>query len=617
MEAEIHRRSAGLRLLSLRLRTPQLIIVAAVWLIATSFSIWLVHEYGNDFPFMDDFVYLPAIQATPSCQFLWGQHNEHRILLPKLGYLGLLWCSGGNFKSVQYFNAICLCVLSLGLIVTAAAARGRVRITDAFFPAALLGSNHIVNLLWSFQIAFILPTALACALLMIIAHSRGPVKASMVLLAGITILMLPLCGASGLLLTPGFTLWLLLCAWRSWRDQEARRIWPCALAIVFSLANVGMILFYLWGYHQPSHDWLLYLEGHRQPASRWGVAAVGALARAAIEVAATGTGLVGQAAWPISGFVTVGVLLLGLAVSLGRAWTCSDRLRPQGVALFCLSFCCLALGIAWGRVDWPASACLEPRYATLMVPMFLGIYLALVLCEDKQPARLAQLVLLGLALAALPLNVREGIGYARSFASRFSDLRHDVANGTPSAVLAKEYLDKLILCWPDRLVDRRMMGRWRDRLEDRLLILKKYGLCGMHDLRVRFDGQGLKEIPFDQLEYAFDEVSSEKDQQGNPGRHAPMSFKLLEPHFVSAIHFKLKISERSDSNANALVQASWASGNQAIVKNGSTSSLVQNTALNPTVTVWIEDTIDEFRIDHDVGPCRFEISDMTLVLREK
>ena len=70
--------------------------------------------------------------------WLWSEHNGHRIPLPRLVLLGIYGATGSDFRAGMYFNVLVLSFLALVMIQTAAAQRGYVSYTDAFFAVVLL-----------------------------------------------------------------------------------------------------------------------------------------------------------------------------------------------------------------------------------------------------------------------------------------------------------------------------------------------------------------------------------------------------------------------------------------------------------------------------------------------
>src|SRR5205823_2555287 len=135
-----------------------------------------VGRYGPDVPIGDDYDLVPALSgARPiAADWLWSQHNEHRIPLPRLVLLASYRLSGYDFRAGMFVNVVLLAALAAGLIAAARGLRGATWYSDAFFALALLHGGHHANLLWSFQVAFVLATALAGAILLLIARGGSP-----------------------------------------------------------------------------------------------------------------------------------------------------------------------------------------------------------------------------------------------------------------------------------------------------------------------------------------------------------------------------------------------------------------------------------------------------------
>src|SRR5256885_2297047 len=68
------------------LLTPSFLIVWAVWGLVSIVPFLIVCKQGTSFAWSDDWSIVPAITgAQPiSLEWLWAQHNEHRIAIPKL-----------------------------------------------------------------------------------------------------------------------------------------------------------------------------------------------------------------------------------------------------------------------------------------------------------------------------------------------------------------------------------------------------------------------------------------------------------------------------------------------------------------------------------------------------
>lgn len=115
-------------------------IVAAVWAACTLALIGGTTIYGPRLPFSDDWVLVPIItkRAPLTLGWLWAQHSEHRIVIPKLAFIILYRATSANFRSVIYLNIVLLSLLSAASILTMRTIRGRILLTDAFYPLLLM-----------------------------------------------------------------------------------------------------------------------------------------------------------------------------------------------------------------------------------------------------------------------------------------------------------------------------------------------------------------------------------------------------------------------------------------------------------------------------------------------
>ena len=115
------------------------VFVWAVWAAMSAASLWYASSYGFTLPFADDMAILPQVchRQPVTLAWLWAPHNEHRIFLPKLIYLGLGLASGNDFRAGSFWNVAMLAALSAVLMLTARAVRGRSSPYDAFLPLAV------------------------------------------------------------------------------------------------------------------------------------------------------------------------------------------------------------------------------------------------------------------------------------------------------------------------------------------------------------------------------------------------------------------------------------------------------------------------------------------------
>src|SRR5262245_51085069 len=116
------------------------IAVWAIWAAMLAAGLALVARYGSNVPSWDEWDMVPTLTGTQpvSAEWLWSQHNEHRVPLPRLVLLAVNLFGGPDFRIAQVLNVLVLGAASAGLILAVRRARGRTLLGDAIFPLLLL-----------------------------------------------------------------------------------------------------------------------------------------------------------------------------------------------------------------------------------------------------------------------------------------------------------------------------------------------------------------------------------------------------------------------------------------------------------------------------------------------
>ena len=314
------------------------LFVSATCLAMILAAVVLVVRYGVDVPLWDDFALVPVLTGEKplTVDWLWEQHNEHRIALSKLVLLGAYRLSGFDFRAGMFLSVAALALLAWGLIKVARGARGATYYSDAFFPIVLLNWGLHADLLWSIQFTNVLPLALASfLLLLIVAHPSRP-GLGRTFLAAVLLGLLPFNGATGLAFVPPFFLWFLALAASQWRRREFRGKLSAVTVLALMTPALASVLLYFRGYRTPSHHAI-----HPQIA--------GAL-RTSVQFLGIGFGLPASVFWPWSGFVVVALFLSSVAlVARVLATKPEERLRSLGILCFLAANAVLAAGVGWGR----------------------------------------------------------------------------------------------------------------------------------------------------------------------------------------------------------------------------------------------------------------------------
>jgi len=395
-----------------------------MWVALFSAAIYYVHHFGAAEPFGDEWDLVPGLTyQEPYMNWLWAQHNEHRLPLPKLLYTWLLNLSGFDARVGGLATVGVLGISAWGFILAARRLRGRTEYCDAFFPMAFLNWGHFENYLIGFQISFALTVGLVCLWLLASINSWS------LRLRLLPIILLPLCGAHGIV----FTIPLgLATTWAMRQDPPATKY-----------ATGGIV----------GLSWLvtaLYFRNYITPAAHPHSAGLVPSAKIATEVLALGWGWVGQMTWPVSGILIVALLcvtaVLVMAVSYRHAGI-RDALVPYvAVAIGVIG---LASGIGWGRSGFGPLAGFAVRYGIFMLPLMVATYLVWLQVGGRLGTSLVPMTMFTMACLFLTQHFRTGLSEGRLYAAQmraFADdlyagnSPHDIAQRHPSVYPQPEVL---------------------------------------------------------------------------------------------------------------------------------------------------------------------------------
>jgi hypothetical protein len=208
----------------------------------------LIFRDGVDVPFFDEWDGIAPLfekMATGTLRFadFFAQHNEHRILFPRLIFFGLGRLTHWNVRAelfVIWFLAL-VCLFNIWQIT-----RRTARKDSGFwllFPASILLFSPLgfQNFLWGFQIGFLLPIACVTACIWAATYVRHPFNFVF------AILLCTVCTfsiASGLMSWLVTTPLLLLAQARS-NSHSARKWW-----VIWTCAFLFEVCAYFYGYER-------------------------------------------------------------------------------------------------------------------------------------------------------------------------------------------------------------------------------------------------------------------------------------------------------------------------------------------------------------------------------
>lgn len=390
-------------------------VLLAVWAALALGAAAFVLMIGTNAPYADEWEFVPALVGEePALPWLWRQHNEHRLPLPRAIYLSLFKVTH-DFRAGMLLQVVMLSALAFYLMRVAAKLRGTPHWSDVFFPVSLLHVGHWENFLMGYQVCFVLFCVLATGLAVLAlrmtprnAFRRGAA-------AGVLLMLLALTGGSGLAVVPPVAAWLAFVAWSVWRTGERGR---AALLMLLALLPVAYLGVYFVGYERPPD----HPEPSTDPLAVLPVAA-------AVLALAPGVGLSGVW-WAVAAAeVALGAWTIALLVRRGRA----EALSTVGLVAVAAGVAGVALAIGAARAEWGAARVLQfARYSLLVWPLLAAAYLSWV----KLGRKWVPVALCAAAALAFPTNTGTGILNGAALKGEYAAVEADAAGGMTAEQVA-------------------------------------------------------------------------------------------------------------------------------------------------------------------------------------
>lgn len=562
--------------------------IFGMMLLAALAFVW---RYGSNVPSWDDWDMVPIMTRHQRVTFewLWSQHNEHRIPVPRIIALVLYSLFGLDFRVGMYFNVVTAAGLAFAMILLTKRLRGHLEYSDAFFPLLLLNWGQGLNFIWSWQMEFFLSTNLAGMVLLIIMHSGVRPTLRTAMLIGICLLLLTMCGAHGVALVPALALWVAYFGIHCWRSgtRWAKRDGAFIVGIaVLALLFVGL---YFVGFEKVPH--------HPSSSSPW------VSLKTTVKFLTMGFGPAVRSVWPFSGLAALLLLAFSVALLIIGFWKVpGERTRTLGIILFICALASLGLGIGLGRDGF------EPRYITLSVPVWCCIYFIGVTYTPLKVGRALQVILAVLTCAALWPNMTFGLDYAKDLRTGLAAFERKMTVGTPSHQLISGYSSYL---HPHHDTPNEYMPMLRQAGVGSFRFLKKDP--PFREFTLPLVPARLNEVKWvDRIAYAT-------------GTAPYLVFNLPVERYLSGV--RLKYTYTSPTGTCPYVGLFWKrhaqnkftslqfykyspTGDKATWCRGTWERLNDREA---TMTVWICDTVGQLRINPDFKPGIFTIYEISLL----
>ena len=209
--------------------------IASAYIIVTTYS---------PLPHWDEwalFDHLATGNATLS--WLWAQHNEHRILVPKIFFLIDVYSFRGTqaflLTSIFAVQLLQIALLSFSLWTLGGMRGSAWRAGTGLIAYCILCPTQQENLIWGFQLQFVIPAAMATlSTLTLLLYHRKP-RLWLLALSIFAATLATWSLANGMLLWPLLLLAALLLGMRR------------SVLLVIALFAAGNIGLYLYRYHRP------------------------------------------------------------------------------------------------------------------------------------------------------------------------------------------------------------------------------------------------------------------------------------------------------------------------------------------------------------------------------
>lgn len=144
----------------------RLAVVALMVLVPPLYVVALLMQYAVNAPFMDDWELVPQFEklrnGTLTASDLWSQHNEHRLLFPRLIMIGMAPLTSWNTIAENYVSlglAACSTVLLVIMLWQTAADRLGRRLTLVLIGLVvwmMMSPVQVENWLWGWQLQWFL-----------------------------------------------------------------------------------------------------------------------------------------------------------------------------------------------------------------------------------------------------------------------------------------------------------------------------------------------------------------------------------------------------------------------------------------------------------------------------
>jgi hypothetical protein len=581
--------------------------VLGTWAIMLLGTLVLVNTYTSNFPFSDE-LYMITQPLTP--QWLWEQHAEHRVPLAKLIWLSSLRLSNYDFRFGNSISVLAVGAVAFAMMWTARRLRGWTTFSDSFFPLAFLNFSQAINFSWWWVFNHILAPVLACCLLSIILLKGKQLTPRYIIVTGACLVLLSLSGPGGLPYALALAIWLAyrgVFYWRSPTELYGKR--NCLLAIGLAVLAVLLVGLYFVGYVNPAGT------AGGQPVPD---VSLKTSLETSIQVLSISLGLAVRTYWRFVGVVVLALLLFSAAVPiLALVKEPSERLRALGLVLFIGAAGGLVLIVGRARAGLGEEYALSGVYLNMALPVLSCAYFIWIIYGTPAIKSLVQMCLFAITCLFFLPNLTIGLGVYRYFGTIGHTLQEDIKTGVPPFVLAERHVV--------------FLNPATDDVEGIALQLRRMQQVGIPQFRHMAPDPVFREVALPVAPVGLHQVTWRDGvghSYGDDPSEASVDFAFREPRFVYAVRLTYAYG---DTDGRAVFRMSWggdhgSGGNRTVLgcKGGVSLNLETvphdmwsrrfRSGSQKRVTIWVNSTIDGFRICPDTKPFSFAASEIRLLV---
>ena len=446
------------------------VVVWIAWTAATLGMILFVRTYDHNIPWRDDFALVSVMTRHERVSLSWAatQWCEHRPVVSRL-ILAALLRSIPDFRAGMILNVTVISAAAASSLLLVRHLRGHTSVLDGILPLSVLNVCQTECLQIAFALNLVMTAAISWMLIHVVCRATRSADWRTSLRMGLLLVLLPLCGGSGLVMLPPLALWLagyLAFGWWSGRATGRLARFLGLALLSMTIATVG---WYLTGFSRGSlpvapsmqavGSTMLDVLSLVLSPSEWGVLYPqqrGYWQWAGLSVA-----------------ILIGITLLRLAI-VARD-TPEERPRALGLIAVFLSLLCVVAAVGVARSGYGPGTGLADRYFTLSVPLLGLVYVAWLLYGPAPIRRGIQIGLLTIVCAGMPFHIQYARTRGNLHREILSKIEQDLRGGVTSSRLLAESGSYL---FPDRewvsrsltMLKSARIGEFRNLVDDRVAV---------------------------------------------------------------------------------------------------------------------------------------------------